>query len=135
VSIVVDASVCASWVLPDERDERAVELLLRCRAGASAPRLLWYEVRSVLLVAERRQRISAAQVDMALVELDRLGLAYDARAMSADVVQLARAHQISGYDAVYLELARRLSLPLATLDQALAAAARLAGCEVLPASP
>ncbi len=44
---------------------------------------------------------------------------------------LARRHRLTIYDAAYLELALRESLPLATLDQALAAAARSEGVEVI----
>jgi predicted nucleic acid-binding protein len=39
----------------------------------------------------------------------------------------ARAFQLTVYDACYLELARRVGLPLATLDKGLSAAAAKAG--------
>jgi predicted nucleic acid-binding protein len=42
-------------------------------------------------------------------------------------LHLARSHRLSVYDATYLELALRHGLPLATLDDALAAAATAAG--------
>ena len=47
---------------------------------------------------------------------------------------LAARHRLSAYDAVYLELAHRLRLPLATADRALLAAAPEAGVELLPAA-
>jgi len=40
--------------------------------------------------------------------------------------ELAAAHNLTPYDAVYFELARRRKLPLATLDAALVKAARAA---------
>jgi predicted nucleic acid-binding protein len=43
----------------------------------------------------------------------------------------SRAHRLTVYDAAYLELARRLDAPLATLDRALAAAARAAAVDLL----
>ena len=46
---------------------------------------------------------------------------------------LAERHDLSVYDATYLELALRMKLPLATLDRALAAAAKTAGVDT-PAS-
>ena len=46
-------------------------------------------------------------------------------------LELAREHRLSGYDAAYLELAARMQLPLATLDQALGAAGRAEGLHVL----
>jgi predicted nucleic acid-binding protein len=47
------------------------------------------------------------------------------------VYSLAVAHRITGYDAVYLELALRKNLPLATLDEDLARACRAAGGAVM----
>ena len=44
-----------------------------------------------------------------------------------DIVHLARAHQLSAYDAAYLELAIRRGLPLACLDGKLKTAAAAAG--------
>jgi predicted nucleic acid-binding protein len=49
---------------------------------------------------------------------------------AADVLALARQHALSAYDAAYLELALRLSLPLATLDRRLQAAATAAGVAI-----
>jgi predicted nucleic acid-binding protein len=43
----------------------------------------------------------------------------------------ARAYQLSAYDSVYLDLALRAKLPLATLDLALRKAAGKAGVELL----
>jgi predicted nucleic acid-binding protein len=49
-----------------------------------------------------------------------------------DSLPLAQTHQLSVYDAVYLDLALRKHLPLATLDNRLAAAAcRAAGVSTL----
>jgi predicted nucleic acid-binding protein len=42
-----------------------------------------------------------------------------------------RAHRLTFYDAAYLELARRLDAPLATLERGLAAAARAAAVSLL----
>jgi len=42
-------------------------------------------------------------------------------------VSLARAHDLSAYDAAYLELAMRRGLPLAALDDKLKAAAQAVG--------
>ena len=41
----------------------------------------------------------------------------------------AERHDLSIYDATYLELGLRMRLPLATLDRALAAAAKTAGVD------
>ena len=49
-----------------------------------------------------------------------------------DLDMLAARHQLSTYDAAYLELALRRGLPLATLDSALLAA--MPGAGVSPAA-
>jgi predicted nucleic acid-binding protein len=46
-------------------------------------------------------------------------------------MRLARAHDLTVYDALYLELALRLGAPLATLDGKLAEAARQSSVAVL----
>jgi predicted nucleic acid-binding protein len=49
-----------------------------------------------------------------------------------DSLALARSPRLTSYDAAYLELALRRSLPLATRDKALQAAARLEGVPLMP---
>jgi predicted nucleic acid-binding protein len=46
--------------------------------------------------------------------------------------KLARAHDLSSYDASYLDLAMKKGLPLATLDQKLRAAAQSVKVPILP---
>jgi predicted nucleic acid-binding protein len=46
------------------------------------------------------------------------------------ILDLARQHKLSAYDATYLEIALRLTLPLASLDNELLVAAKSAGVEV-----
>ena len=52
--------------------------------------------------------------------------------MPATLLSLALRFQLTSYDAAYLELAMRASLPLATLDKDLRSAARKVGVTVLP---
>ncbi len=48
----------------------------------------------------------------------------ETEAVMFEIVRLAQRHRLAVYDATYLELAIRLGIPLATLDQRLAAAAQ-----------
>jgi len=48
-----------------------------------------------------------------------------------DLLNLARKHRLTAYDAAYLELALRLDLPLATVDDRLMRAARAEGAKTL----
>lgn len=129
--MVIDASFVASLFLPDEASDRAA-LVAEAIAhdGAAAPGLLQLEVTNILLMAERRRRIDGVQL-LALCEaFDKLpvslqpSLTPDQR---AQVLRLAQKHRLSAYDAAYLELAMRLALPLASLDEPLRKAARSEG--------
>jgi predicted nucleic acid-binding protein len=125
MALVVDASTTACWLMPDEFDPMAL-LALRLVEGADviAPALWWFEVRNMLIVNERRGRLSFAQVEGALAILRRLKIGLDRAPDESSILAFARKHQLSVYDAAYLELAARRGIPLATLDGRLEAAAR-----------
>ena len=134
MAFVIDASIAGSWWLPDEALAET-HILLRRLGGetAVAPSVWWFEVRNLLLMAERRDRIDAAGSAALMADLEELSVEIDGNPSSGALLALARSHRLSAYDAAYLELAARRGLPLATLDQALAAAARAEGVAVLPA--
>ena len=123
--IVVDASALAGLVLPDGAPGRLAEVL--GEAEAVAPALLWAEIRNVLLMAERRGRIGPGVLEKATAILDGLGIGVDTAPSGDRVVALARRHGLTIYDALYLELAHRQAVPLATSDRALMRAAEAEG--------
>jgi predicted nucleic acid-binding protein len=99
-------------------------------ASAVVPGLWPLEVANALLVGERRSRATEANVTTFLRLLAALPIALDDDTASRawqHSLHLARSHRLSVYDAAYLELALRQGLPLATLDDRLAAAAAAAG--------
>jgi predicted nucleic acid-binding protein len=98
---------------------------------ALAPALWWFEVRNVLIVNERRGRLSEQRTLRALRDLSGLDITIDRSPNEALIMALARRHRLTVYDAAYLELALREHLPLATLDASLAAAARQEGVTIL----
>ena len=128
MAFVIDASILACWAL-DEGSHPAAEKSLEriCSEEANAPGLLWFEIRNILVVNERRKRITEAQTRVFLRRLDELPNVQDRDADEAEVLRLARTHNLTVYDAAYLELARRKEIPLATLDDALARAAAKEG--------
>ena len=126
--LILDASVAASWLFSDETEPRADAILARlAEDGAYVPQLWHLEVRNVLLVAERRGRISTEQQREFLDALSELPIRTDSTPDLALAFALARTHGLSFYDAIYLELAQRRNGELATLDTALARAAAAAG--------
>ncbi|HWG47005.1 MAG TPA: type II toxin-antitoxin system VapC family toxin [Gemmataceae bacterium] len=128
---VLDGSVVLAWYFKDEANAYANAVagcLPAARAFVSA---IWpLEVANAVLMGERRKRSTEAQAVKWLGYLSSLPITVDEETTShawGDVLNLARAHQLSAYDAAYLELALRRSLPLATLDNKLEAAAKAIG--------
>ncbi len=122
---VIDASIAACWAFKDEDHPIATLALERIRSDeARAPSLWWFEVRNTLIMSERRSRLTEADTAAFLRGLARLGVTVDRLPDEAAVLTLARRHRLTVYDAAYLELAQRENIPLATLDNALAHAAR-----------
>ena len=131
MSLVIDASVALAWVFGDERHDAAWQVVERLREGpAWVPAHFHLEVGNGLLSGLRRGRLTANQARTAVVALGALPIEVDldtpSRALS-ESWPLAARHGLTTYDAAYLELATRRGLPLATLDERLASAARAEG--------
>jgi predicted nucleic acid-binding protein len=128
---VLDCSVTMAWYFKDEADAyaNAVRKSLG-QANAIVPSLWPIEVANILAVAERRRRSTEAEATKWLRYLQVLPIRVDdetaARAWF-DVLRVARMYGLSAYDAAYLELALRLGVPLASLDDELKATAASAG--------
>jgi predicted nucleic acid-binding protein len=132
---VFDTSVALAWCFEDEHSAQADRILdLLISATAMVPAIWPIEVGNALLAAERRKRITPAGVSSSLRLLGSLRIRLDDAGPSLnseDLVILARSQNLSVYDAVFLRLAMREGIPLATLDRSLARAARRAGVSVL----
>ncbi len=127
MSLVLDASLTLSWYFEDERSDAADSALSRVvEEGAVVPGLWRLEVANALQVSVRRRRLAAGFRDKALAALARLPITVDAEtdrhAWSA-TLRMADRFGLTLYDAAYLELAHRRSLPLASLDRDLRKAA------------
>jgi predicted nucleic acid-binding protein len=122
---VLDASIALAWAFVDEDDPRATAALARIRTDeALVPSIWWFEIRNTLVVNERRGRLMEADTAAFLRTLSRLAVTIDRQPGDAEILTLARRHRLSVYDAAYLELAQRDTIPLATLDRELIGAAR-----------
>ena len=128
--LVLDDSVVLSWCLADEDDALASRAMkLAIDHGAIVPGIWWYELRNALVVNERRGRIDAEGVRATLADLGEMRIALDSDHDDRIVLDLAQRHDLSVYDAAYLEVAMRRGLPIASLDLRLrraAAASRIA---------
>jgi len=134
---ILDASVAIEWYLPGggPRGRYAEGILERISAGELVPAVpdLWhYEIGSVLIAAKRDKRISAAKLRASQLTLrglqpETLALEIDAAAL----IEISQRYHLQGYDAVYFELARRLRVPIASIDDGIRTACDVFGVELL----
>lgn len=134
-ALVLDASVVLAVALQETNLHLAVPIMTRVADESAAVPGIWHlEIGNILLMAERRQKISAAARVAELEDLARLPITVDTETASRawrDTATLADRYRLTLYDASYLELSIRLSIPLATFDAALRRAATAAGVVLL----
>jgi predicted nucleic acid-binding protein len=136
LSFVLDNSVSSRWFFDDgsRSDVTYAEKVLGAlnREAAVVPATWGLEAANVLARAEANGWMTKQRVDSSLLLVRGLKIEVDEETYSrslSDTLDLARRYKLSAYDASYLELAKRLAIPLATLDEKLIKAARKAGVE------
>jgi predicted nucleic acid-binding protein len=132
---VIDAASVLAWCFEDESGPEADALIEKAATeGATVPALWSLEIANGLAMGERRGRIKPAESAAFVALIEELPVVRDeatgARALH-ETMSLAREHGLTAYDAAYLELAMRLSLPLATDDRSLRVAAQRIGVALL----
>ena len=121
---MADSSVAIAWAVPSQANERTDRLLDEISQGAQAvvPVLWFFEVANSLIMLARRGRLTREDCRQARHELGLRLLDVDEEGQNhafSKVSDLAETHSLSVYDAVYLELALRRRVPLASRDLAL----------------
>lgn len=133
---VFDTSVTMAWCFDDEKTPATDALLDRLASGSpgGVPQIWPLEVANVLAQVARKGRVKPAQRRQFLAMLENAPITVDLLSTGSvfnDLLQLAEKYRLTSYDASYLELAMRASVPLATLDKALRRAAKDAGVALL----
>ena len=132
---VIDNSVVMAWWFKDETSQYADNILDRLEDSSGFVPSIWpLEVCNVLLVAERKKRISEAGSTRFIALLAELPIIVEQESperMIKEIFALARKHKLSSYDASYLDLAMRKGLPIATLDKNLLSAAKRSKVPIL----
>jgi len=135
MTLVLDASFSLAWIFARERADQAeqADRVLQSRGQEEwfVPSLWPLEVANALLVGERRGVIQPNVSEAFLRRLAALRIGVDPETLDLAqprTLELARQHQLSAYDATYLELAVRLDARLATFDRRLLLAADVMGC-------
>ncbi len=134
-AFVLDCSVAMAWCFADEASAETEALLDLTQTHAIWVPPLWrWEVASALITGEKKGRIKPAESTRFISILESLRIVLDSESAFMalhDTGALARAHNLSAYDAAYLELAMRTGAPLATRDADLIKAARKAGVRLI----
>jgi predicted nucleic acid-binding protein len=130
-AFVADPSVAIGWVHPAQATAHTRAMLDAIAEGATleVPALWPLEVANALSVLQRRRKLTEDERQAGLGWLRGLPLRIDhemAMLAFSRLSELASAHQLSVYDAAYLELAQRRRLVLGCKDGPLRTAARRA---------
>ena len=134
-AFVLDCSVAMAWLFNDEATPKTADLLNRLATETALVPAWWFvEITNVLALAERKRRITPAQSGAFIADIGKLEIELDEEAPGrafTHLLSLCRTHRLTSYDAMYLDLAVRRQLPLATLDDDLRKAARNLGVRLL----
>ena len=134
MSFVLDTSVTMRWFFGDgtpQSREYAFKLFDILESGSAIVPVTWgLEVANVIARVEIKELMPQVRSDAFIERLRGMDIKVDEATFEHalfDTLHLARKYKLSSYDASYLELAMRLDLPLATLDDNLRKAAKKAG--------
>lgn len=132
---VLDASVALTWCFHDEANAKTTALLEQLENNtAFVPSLFRLEIGNILLGAQRKNRITYAEMIKCVSLLVSLNIQTDNETSTHafhETLLLSYSQKLTTYDAAYLELAIRLNLPLATRDKELVNAAKKLGVKIL----
>lgn len=139
MSLVLDSSATLAWIYPDERPPGAVELLNWIgENGAIVPSIWRLEIINALLSARRRRRITDEEIDVVLASLLDLEITVDDETdvhAWSQTAEIAAQNGLTIYDACYVELALRRSLPIATFDREVRIAANALAIPLVSSPP
>jgi predicted nucleic acid-binding protein len=134
-AFVLDVSATLPWCFEDEASAGSIALLDRLVDAVAVVPALWHvELANALLQGELRKRIDPIAAMEFLALIDSLSIETDNwldHRVVGTLLAVARQYRLTAYDSVYLEVAVRRGLPLATRDAALRGAARGAGVALI----
>ena len=131
---MIDASIALAWCFPDEQSEYADKVLVALEGKTILVPAIWsLEITNAMLVGERKKRLGQPEILRFNTLLRSLPVLQDVQPIGdqiGNILPLAREHNLTAYDAAYLELAIRHGASLATLDSPLEKATKLAGVAI-----
>jgi predicted nucleic acid-binding protein len=132
---VLDASMALAWHFPNEQTPHTMHVAEITDSQTAVVPWHWFaEIANGMLIGDRKSRTTSEERALFIDRLSLLDLEIDTiepEAMFDRILPLARVHRLTVYDTLYLELAERRGLPLASLDRALIAAAGHVGIGIV----
>ena len=128
MEIVVDASIFISIILNEP--EKQTIIALTDGVEICVPDTIAFEICNAFTRMFKRKRLSEKQILQSFSLFKSIPLHIFTSDMTK-ILQLSCKYNLYAYDACYLELADRLSLPLLTLDKSMKAAARNMGVGII----
>ena len=137
MELVIDASATMPLLLDDERGNIVPEVLAVILAGTCIAPGIWpWEIANIIWKAQRARRVKPEEIEAIRSLLASFAISIDpesANLARARTLDLAVMHQLTAYDAAYLELTIRRRAVLASYDTALRKTAPSEGLSVIPA--
>ncbi len=134
--MIADISVVLAWLFEEDQTADALKILpIIEKQGLLVPPLWWSELENGILMGERRGRIAFAELSAFLKLVRALPIRTDEtprHRISDSIITIGRQHQLTAYDATYIELALREAAVLATFDTAIRRCATALSIKVLP---
>ncbi|MDX2163954.1 MAG: type II toxin-antitoxin system VapC family toxin [Gammaproteobacteria bacterium] len=134
---VLDCSITMAWCFEDEVTPYAENIMDKLADAIALVPALWsIEVANVLIMAEKKKRISPSTANAFRFMLGKLPIRIEEnipRFYLEHIFKTAKENHLTAYDAAYLDLALQHNLPIATLDKDLQKAAKTQGIEILHA--
>lgn len=130
-SYVLDASVAGAWLFEEQQSKSAIQLRNQALDSmAIVPQLFRLEISNLILNNTHKNETEARASAFKFIQSIPVMMDFKTP-LYLDLVELATDAQLSVYDAIYLELAIRYEVPLATYDKKLARAATKLGIGIL----
>ena len=137
MKLIADISVVLAWFFDEKQTPGALDVLRHIETGVLlVPSLWWTELENGILMGERRGRKTSVESVAFLKLINALPIQTDdipPHRTSNDILDIARRHQLTAYDATYAELATRAGIALATFDSSLHRCASSLGVKLLTA--
>jgi predicted nucleic acid-binding protein len=122
-ALILDTSAAMALFLQEEQGvqvEKKIRSVLSVNGQIFVPSLFWYEVGNTLVTAKRRKRIDGDELLGIEYDLTQLPIATDQTpdaAIRFRIREIAQNSNLDFYDASYVELSRRLNVPLLSFDK------------------